>query len=198
MNYHKIYQQLIERAQARTLLNEYVERHHIVPRCLGGTDASANIVSLLPEEHLFAHRLLCRMHPNNTKLSFAVFMLSIHPLGKVSRKLYSNDKKRHAHNLKLAQTGVPRSQATKDACRAALKGRKPSAETLAKQQQARAKMIGVPRSFSPDVLNSISVKVSAAKTGKKRKPFSEEHIAAIRAAQQARRARETSCASSVS
>jgi len=31
--------------------------HHIIPRCFGGTDQKHNLVPLLPEEHLFVHKL---------------------------------------------------------------------------------------------------------------------------------------------
>jgi hypothetical protein len=37
MNYQKIYNQIIERAQNR-ILEGYVEKHHIIPKCLGGLD----------------------------------------------------------------------------------------------------------------------------------------------------------------
>ncbi|CAB4162980.1 hypothetical protein UFOVP787_211 [uncultured Caudovirales phage] len=36
MNYNKIYFSIIENAKQRTIKNEYVEKHHIVPKCLGG------------------------------------------------------------------------------------------------------------------------------------------------------------------
>lgn len=35
----------------------YTEVHHITPRSLGGTNEDYNLVELLPEEHLFAHKL---------------------------------------------------------------------------------------------------------------------------------------------
>lgn len=35
----------------------YTETHHIVPRSLGGDDSATNLVVLLPEEHLMAHKL---------------------------------------------------------------------------------------------------------------------------------------------
>ena len=44
MNYARIYNQLIERAKARTRPEGYVERHHVTPRCMGGSDESGNLV----------------------------------------------------------------------------------------------------------------------------------------------------------
>lgn len=35
----------------------YGENHHIIPRHFGGSDEAANLVKLLPEEHLFIHML---------------------------------------------------------------------------------------------------------------------------------------------
>ena len=47
MNYENIYKNLIERAKNRMLdNNEYVERHHIIPKCLGGNNLKNNIVKL--------------------------------------------------------------------------------------------------------------------------------------------------------
>lgn len=53
-----------ERLSSRNPLDErllsnslYVEIHHIIPRSLGGTDKSYNLVAVLPEEHLFLHKL---------------------------------------------------------------------------------------------------------------------------------------------
>jgi len=92
MNYLKHYERLIERAQTRSILpGEYFETHHIVPKCLGGTNDSSNLVKLLPEEHYVAHQLLVKMHPGNPKLMYAVRMMCYtnnHNKGKRTNKLY--------------------------------------------------------------------------------------------------------------
>lgn len=74
MDYQKHYNLLIEKAQQRTT-DLYTERHHIVPRCLGGTDDQDNLVALTPEEHYVAHQLLVKMHPDNQKLIYAAMMM---------------------------------------------------------------------------------------------------------------------------
>ena len=58
MNYSAIYDSLINRARLRALTS-YKEGHHIVPKCMGGTDDKDNLVDLTPEEHYLAHQLLC-------------------------------------------------------------------------------------------------------------------------------------------
>jgi hypothetical protein len=75
MNYQRIYNQIIERAQIRKL-EGYKEKHHIIPRCIDGLDIEENIVELTAREHFLCHILLCEIHPNNIKLLYAVFMMS--------------------------------------------------------------------------------------------------------------------------
>ena len=45
MNYKKIHDQIIERAKTRKL-EGYKEKHHIIPRCMGGNDEPENLVQL--------------------------------------------------------------------------------------------------------------------------------------------------------
>lgn len=50
---------------------EYHERHHIVPRCMDGSDDSENLIDLFAEEHFIAHKFLAEENPDNTKLVHA-------------------------------------------------------------------------------------------------------------------------------
>lgn len=70
MQYEKIYNQIIERAKNRTLM-DYGEKHHILPRCLGGDNSKENLVKLTFREHFLCHWLLCKMHPKNSKIFYA-------------------------------------------------------------------------------------------------------------------------------
>lgn len=72
MNYDKIYKSLCEKVASRDVSGAYTEKHHVVPKCLGGSNRSHNLVRLFPREHYFAHKLLCRIYPNNLKLAFAL------------------------------------------------------------------------------------------------------------------------------
>ena len=76
MNYLKIYKDLTARGQKDRGL-EYSERHHIIPKCMGGTDDASNISILTPEEHFVAHLLLVKIYPSNDKLVFAANMMSV-------------------------------------------------------------------------------------------------------------------------
>lgn len=66
MDYERIYAAFINDRMARQPEPpEYSERHHIVPRTLGGSDEAANLIRLTPEDHYFAHLLLAKIHGGN-------------------------------------------------------------------------------------------------------------------------------------
>lgn len=58
--YTIVYNNIINRAKAR-VLDGYSEKHHIIPKCLGGTDRKENLVRLTAREHFICHRLLVKM-----------------------------------------------------------------------------------------------------------------------------------------
>jgi len=76
MNYLKHYNDLIERAKNRKL-DCYKEIHHIIPRCIGGTDEKENLVALTGREHFVAHILLVKIYPKDYGLIKAVNMMCI-------------------------------------------------------------------------------------------------------------------------
>ncbi len=41
--------------------NIYFESHHIIPKCMGGTNGKENLVLLTGREHFICHLLLCKM-----------------------------------------------------------------------------------------------------------------------------------------
>jgi hypothetical protein len=75
MNHEKIYKQIIERAKNRKL-KEYSERHHIIPKCIGGTNDKSNLVRLTAREHFICHKLLTEIYPNENGLHWAYWMMS--------------------------------------------------------------------------------------------------------------------------
>jgi len=58
--YHNWYYNIIERAKSRTIFG-YTERHHIIPKSLGGSNNADNIVSLTAREHFICHLLLIKI-----------------------------------------------------------------------------------------------------------------------------------------
>ena len=50
---------IIAKAKNRTL-DCYKEKHHILPRSLGGSNDKSNLVELTAREHFIVHMLLCK------------------------------------------------------------------------------------------------------------------------------------------
>ena len=59
--YTKWYRNIISLSILRSNLNGYVEKHHILPRSLGGTDDKSNLAILSAREHFMCHLLLTKM-----------------------------------------------------------------------------------------------------------------------------------------
>lgn len=76
MDYKRHYDALIDRARNR-VVDGYVERHHVVPKCMGGSNDRSNLVRLTPEEHYVAHQLLVKMNPGNGKLIFGAAVMTV-------------------------------------------------------------------------------------------------------------------------
>jgi hypothetical protein len=65
MNSERLYAALINNAQMRGLgKGVYFEKHHILPRGMGGKDEVSNLVRLTAREHFLAHWLLFKIHKN--------------------------------------------------------------------------------------------------------------------------------------
>ena len=70
MDYERIYNRLIDSFKGfeKEDFSEYVERHHILPTSLGGTDEPSNLVYLPHRHHYIAHRLLSRFGDKNQRI----------------------------------------------------------------------------------------------------------------------------------
>ena len=68
MNYKRIYNSIVFNRLANPLPKKhYTEKHHIVPRSLGGGDEKSNLVRLTAREHFICHMLLAEMFPRNSR-----------------------------------------------------------------------------------------------------------------------------------
>lgn len=131
MNYLKIYNQIIDRANQRTLNDVYVEKHHIVPKCIGGVDDPDNIVKLTGREHFICHWLLVRIYPDNKRLIHAFWMMSNCRNDNryvPSSRTYNEAKILHTNALSKNMVGNKLSKATKDKISIANLGKKRTEE----------------------------------------------------------------------
>lgn len=121
MDYKKHYDLLIETRRNRILLEgDYYEKHHIIPKSMGGSDDDSNLISLTPREHFIAHWLLWRIYKNK-EMAFAFYAMvnmaknqevkssRIYEEAKMARRdfIIENNKKYHK-GKKLSEEEVKR------------------------------------------------------------------------------------------
>jgi hypothetical protein len=90
--YKNWYYELIENRKNRIVDSEtYYEKHHIIPRCLGGNNSKENLIYLTPKEHFIAHLLLVKMYSGDAhyKMKHAFSMMFIKSIKNEKRTLKS-------------------------------------------------------------------------------------------------------------
>lgn len=78
--YHDLYFRIIEKARNRILPTDcYREKHHIVPKSLGGSNSNSNLVELTYKEHRICHKLLVKFTTgkNRSKMAFSLLFFKI-------------------------------------------------------------------------------------------------------------------------
>lgn len=108
MNYQAHYDNLINRAVNR-VVEGYTEKHHIVPRCMGGSNDKSNLVVLTAREHFIAHLLLAKLHgAPNPKLWCAVQAMSMVEgnVGRTSRnRMVGFKREAHSKAMSILMSG---------------------------------------------------------------------------------------------
>lgn len=109
MDYHRIYKDFIkdriEKEQLTT--GGYFERHHIMPKSLGGADDKENIVCLTASDHLFSHKLLALIYGG--KMWHALNMCHIADSAargvRLSRRWYEILRRERSKHIKKTRSG---------------------------------------------------------------------------------------------
>lgn len=126
--YTKWYNSIVEFARSRAIPTEaYVEKHHIIPRSLGGTNSRKNIVTLTAKEHFICHLLLTKMVESNyqRKMIYAFTNMSRSSGTQqryINARLFESFKKKRTH-----------SEETKKLLSDSHKGLKQTSETIEKR-----------------------------------------------------------------
>lgn len=105
--YFKWYYALIDRAKQRINI-EIFERHHIIPKSIGGDDYSDNLVNLTYREHYICHLLLIKMTTgaNRKKMSYALTAMKMRILkttkfnSHLFNKLKTEANQHRSHSMK--------------------------------------------------------------------------------------------------
>lgn len=115
MNYYNQYNLLIDTALKRGTVKGYSEKHHIIPRCMGGSDDEDNLVRLTAREHYVAHLLLVKIYPACGKLIYAANMMCVDSNGgRSSNRKYAWLKEKWIEQLRIDATGRKVSSATRE------------------------------------------------------------------------------------
>lgn len=204
MNYRKHHDAIINRAKIR-ILHGYAEKHHIVPRCMGGGDDLDNLVNLTAEEHFVIHQLLVKIYSDQVGLVFALCAMRMNgqTKNKSNNKQFGWLRRKMAAAIRQIKTGVPRPPHIGEIIRKRNLGSKASAETKAKQSLA---LSGKPKSsehiekMRSRMISTVGVrtghtnssehraKQSAAAIGRKMSPESVLRSIASRTPEQRRQA----------
>lgn len=177
--YKKWYMLIISNASNRSATG-YIEKHHIIPRSLGGTDEESNLVKLTAREHFVCHLLLTKFTEGK-----ALYTMR-HALGKFvqnspmqNRKFTSWEYSKIRESISLARKGQKHSAETCAKISEKTKGRTPwnkgvtgivhSAESNAKRS---ATVKG--RKMSADFCKKVSEGKKGHKAGMLGKQHSDE------------------------
>jgi predicted transcriptional regulator len=143
----------MNKAKMRDALFGYTEKHHILPRCLGGEESVDNIAVLTAREHYIAHLLLTKMTDGDSqrKMAYAVICFNRQNRNHVGRaraksRQYEKVKallsqipvsKETSEKIRNALRGKSRPQSVRDAISRAHRGKKVSDEARAKMRNAK-------------------------------------------------------------
>ena len=112
MNYQKLYSNIIsksiEKNRKKIKNGIYYERHHIIPKCLGGLNNIENLVLLTAKEHYICHKLLKEIYPNNSSIFYAFWRMCINGQKqrfKPSAKVYERTRKEFSEFQTIQKKG---------------------------------------------------------------------------------------------
>lgn len=76
--YTKTYYSIIDRAKSRAKLSCYTEKHHIIPKSMGGSNRKDNMIVLTAKEHFLCHKLLVKMTSGvyKNKMAYALWAMA--------------------------------------------------------------------------------------------------------------------------
>ena len=199
--YTKWYYNIIDQARTRSIDKSiYTERHHIIPKSLGGDNSPENLSRLTAREHLVCHKLLVHMlppGPSKRKMIMARFRMTHKSKNNqryaVSSREYERFKIEWTKALSESKKGKPgfkRSIETRSKMSTSRKGRTFSIESREKMRLAalgRKHTQETKEKFARRTSNRLGAVLSEETKEKMRKAakgriFSEQHKLALKKA----------------
>ena len=158
------YYKIINFAKCRKQIPEIIERHHIIPKSLGGDNSRENLVLLSPREHFICHLLLPKFTTgeSRSKMCYATWALSNKKKSanlKITGRQYEIIKREFSKTHSISMTGRKHSEETK------IKQRKPKV-----YENGKCSLLGKERT------KNVKNKISSTLTGRVK---SKEHVIKI-------------------
>lgn len=144
--YYRIIDQAKSQGRVKTA-ETYLERHHVIPRSMGGSDSKSNLVNLTYREHFLCHWLLTKMVDGKeyhrmlsalSKMRRARSSIITSWQYAISRKAASLRKRGTTHSDEIKKKISDSKKEYFKTHPGTMTGKKHSEETLAKQSQAKS------------------------------------------------------------
>lgn len=141
------------------------EKHHVIPKSLGGSNEKVNIVRLTSREHFICHKLLFKMTTGEDRRKMATALVLMGGR-KTPSKTYSEARAVHAAHISSVKKGSTHTDAAKTKMSAARMGKPcPWNKGRVKSDAELETLRTMDRSYMKDP--SYGAKISAKNIGKK-------------------------------
>lgn len=173
MNYTKTYNDIINTARASNRSRNqgiYYENHHVIPKCLGGSNDKENLVLLTAREHFICHKLLPYIYPGNSKITYALHIIS-YTKTDINRKISARDYERIRILISENCKGYVHTEESRKKMSLKLKGLKRTTEQIKRNSESH---MGISKGVKQSK-EHIEKRV-ACHIGSKRTPEQRENI----------------------
>lgn len=167
-------------SNAKQDINNYFEKHHIIPKCMGGSNDCHNMVKLTAREHFICHLLLIRMTDkiHRSKLVYAAWQQS--RSAKFRTRVVSRHYETLRRQLSESYRGIKRKpftektrtnmSASKQGHRNNMYGKNHTETTKAKiSSSKRGKLLGEENPFFGKTHSQEVIRIIATKSSEKQK-----------------------------
>lgn len=184
--YSKYYFNIINNAMSRIISeNIYTERHHIIPKSLGGNNSKNNLIKLTAREHFICHWLLTKMTTEKSKLKMmaGLWMMSTvknehHQRYKVNSRTYEIIRKNAAKEFSKNLTGRKLSDETKKKISQTRKEKIKNGEITVNENKEKYKIISEKRK-GKNLSEQTKVKIGNSHRGKSISQEQKEYLSKL-------------------
>lgn len=173
--YEKWYCTIIQKARRRSPIS-MGERHHILPKSMGGTNDQSNLVLLTPREHFICHLLLSKFTTGSNKYKMTAALCLM--VKNTARTLNRSDITSRHYDMGVLFSRVEFSAEHRAKISKAMKGVKRGPQSPELIEKRRLALIGKNVGKSHVTSDETKEKIRKANTGSKRTSAQKHRISA--------------------